>query len=80
MEVRLSHRLGCEGKFAMKTKPNSRNVASGHEGKAGRCFLHEEGEPELDAEQVRQRASRLSGTLRKILKRPDSPEHFEPRK
>jgi len=60
----------------MKTKPNRQKALPGRGGKKG-CFLHGADKPEIDAEQVFDRANRLSGVLNKILTRPDAPEHYE---
>ena len=61
----------------MKRKPNSQNALPGKADRRGPCFLHGADEPELNADEVRQRASRLSGVLSKILTRHDSPEHVD---
>ncbi len=44
--------------------------------KRQQAFLHAAAEPELDAAEVRQRATRMSSVLTGILNRRDSPEHI----
>jgi|GEM_PF-2468329 len=60
----------------MKLKPTNQKIAMERGDKRQQAFLHAAAEPELDAAEVRQRATRMSSVLTGILNRRDSPEHI----
>jgi len=60
----------------MKLEPKSQIVSPRIGPGKNRQLLEAASRPELDSEQVRQRASRISGVLKEILDRRDSPEHI----
>lgn len=66
--------------ITMKLEPKHLPFPSGQDRSVKRGLLHSDATRELDPDQVRRRANCMSGVLKDILNRCDSPEHISLRK